>query len=813
MDPDRTPLTGTIAGRYEIRREAGRGGMAVVYLAWDLRHDRPVALKVLRPEIGRLLGADRFLREIQIAAHLAHPHVLGVIDSGVIEVEGGGSLPYYVMPFVQGQSLGVRLTETPPLGTGEAISIAAEVADALQYAHGCGVIHRDIKPANILLQEGHALVADFGIAKMLAEGAGSGSATGLAIGTPGYMSPEQFSVDQPVDGRSDVYSLGCVLREMLSGAPRSPGHQALGATVSPALRQVIERALAPSPADRYPGAAELRDALNDLRTPGGILRTTGAKRRVARLAAAAVVALLAVLVATQLPLAGGRGDSVRPTRILVAYFKDLAGDDGQSIADQITESLADRLQAVPDLVVTASTAVAPYRGAPIDSLRIRFPVDRVVTGTVSRSGDSTTVVARIVDPANGRLLQAKTFRAGPEPHITGLVDGLSAFVRETLWQEMLRAQRRRQVPDDSAWRLVEQATVLRQEAEDAIVFRADRQGFKALDRADSLFAAAQLRDRRSVLIPLEIATTAERRAFLSAYIRQDLIDVPGDLPDPRAAGQAALDVIGRVLKKHPRTAEAHELRGEVLLRLSLWSGEDSSLAAAVADLELAKTIAPKRVRAWVELSQGYLLQGRYPESQLAVAEAGKVDGFQLHRKDLLRRRFELALLTGDSTGAVQACREAIGQWRGDERFADCEVELWGRFGSDRASAVRALAITDSLARVERGGLSPALRALWSGAVLARAGLGDSSDRVAARALAALGLGQRLPSVLLVEAAGLRLLRGDPDSALALIAFAVRANGLEAHYVRGAPWFKEARRDRRFVAALQGISPREAAGRP
>ena len=278
MDPDRTPLTGTIAGRYEIRREAGRGGMAVVYLAWDLRHDRPVALKVLRPEIGRLLGADRFLREIQIAAHLAHPHVLGVIDSGVIEVEGGGSLPYYVMPFVQGQSLGVRLTETPPLGTGEAISIAAEVADALQYAHGCGVIHRDIKPANILLQEGHALVADFGIAKMLAEGAGSGSATGLAIGTPGYMSPEQFSVDQPVDGRSDVYSLGCVLREMLSGAPRSPGHQALGATVSPALRQVIERALAPSPADRYPGAAELRDALNDLRTPGGILRTTGAKR-------------------------------------------------------------------------------------------------------------------------------------------------------------------------------------------------------------------------------------------------------------------------------------------------------------------------------------------------------------------------------------------------------------------------------------------------------------------------------------------------------------------------------------------------------
>ena len=831
MDLDRTPLTGTIAGRYEIRREAGRGGMAVVYLAWDLRHDRPVALKVLRPEIGLLLGADRFLREIQIAAHLAHPHILGVIDSGLLEVEGGGSLPYYVMPFMEGQSLAERLAREPQLPADEALRIAAEVADALQYAHGSGVIHRDIKPANILLQEGHALVADFGIARMLAERSSTGTTAGVAIGTPNYMSPEQFLADLPVDGRSDVYSLGCVLYEMLSGEPPFTGStpQAISARhqlerprdlrvvrpdLPPAIQQAVGRALAKVPADRYTSATEFRDTLNRLRATSEAFGTAQTTRRVPWLAAAtAVVAILVAMAVWQFRPTGGGGEAAAPTRIVVAYFQDLTGGGLQAVADEITESLTDRLQAIPDLAVTASAMVAPYRGAPPDSLRARFPADRLVTGTVGRSGDSTTVTARIVDPTSGRLLATKTFKAAPAPAVAGLVENLSAFIRETLWQHIQQAARRRQVTNDSTWQLVERARVLREEAEDAVVVRADREGFKALDRADSLLLAARRRDGKSVLVPLEIARTAERRAFLAEYIQQlDLVRNRNDLPDPAAAQTAALGVLDQVLREHPQDPEAHEFRGEIWLGLYRVTGTDSLLRAAIADLEQAKTLAPGRARSWSELSQAYQLAGRYPESQLAIEQGTKVDVFQVNRKDLLRGRFETALLLAEYPTADSACRAALSQWPDDQRFSDCELELWGRSRSDRGSGARALAMTDSLARIERNGLLTALRTLWAGAILARAGLGDSADRVAAQVLRTLAPSD-MGSSLLIEVANLRLTRGDRDSALALIAVAVRINRLLVPYLRNAPWFKDGRTDPRFDAALAGISPREAAGRP
>ena len=206
-------LQHALVDRYRLERELGRGGMATVYLAPDLKHGRPVALKVLRPELSNALGADRFLREIGIAGRLQHPHILSLHDSG----EAGGTL-YYAMPLVEGESLRARLAREIQLDVTEAVGIASQVADALVYAHAAGVLHRDIKPENILLSAGHATVADFGIARALdTVGSERLTETGLALGTPSYMSPEQAAGSQALDARSDLYALGCVLFEMLAG--------------------------------------------------------------------------------------------------------------------------------------------------------------------------------------------------------------------------------------------------------------------------------------------------------------------------------------------------------------------------------------------------------------------------------------------------------------------------------------------------------------------------------------------------------------------------------------------------------------------
>src|SRR4051812_3925315 len=261
-------LATALAGRYQLEREIGRGGMATVHLALDLRHHRRVAIKVLREELAAAVGADRFLEEIRVTASLQHPHILPLFDSGSAE-----GLVWYVMPFVEGETLRSRLARERRLPVEDALQLVREMADALDYAHRHGIVHRDVKPENVLLQSGHALIADFGIALALEHaGAGRLTRTGITLGTPSYMAPEQAAGNLPIDARTDVYALGAVLHEMLAGdSPfASASHREMQrnamnepsialatrrADVSPSLNAAVRRALAKEPDDRFPSAA------------------------------------------------------------------------------------------------------------------------------------------------------------------------------------------------------------------------------------------------------------------------------------------------------------------------------------------------------------------------------------------------------------------------------------------------------------------------------------------------------------------------------------------------------------------------------
>jgi serine/threonine-protein kinase len=311
-----------LSDRYGIERELGRGGMATVYLAEDLKHRRQVAVKVLHPELGEVLGKERFLREIETAARLSHPHILPVHDSG----EAGGFL-FYVMPLATEESLRERLDREKQLPIDDALRIAREVADALSYAHSHGVVHRDIKPENILLSSGHAVVADFGIAKAVSAAGGDKlTETGMAVGTPSYMSPEQAAGEEALDGRTDLYALGCVLYEMLAGQPPFTGpttesviRQHLTAE-APAISHVrpavpaeivgiVQRALAKTPADRFSPAAQFAEALVTPSQTQPVAHSRAPRPWIPAVAGVAVVAVLAIA-GVVFMRGGGGGDDI-----------------------------------------------------------------------------------------------------------------------------------------------------------------------------------------------------------------------------------------------------------------------------------------------------------------------------------------------------------------------------------------------------------------------------------------------------------------------------------------------------------------------
>ena len=412
-------LAAALSDRYRIEREIGAGGMATVYLAHDLKHDRAVALKVLRPELEPMLGAERFEREIRLAARLQHPHILTVLDSG----DNAGQL-WFTMPYVPGEGLRARLQRERQLPVRDAVRIAREAAQALQYAHEQGVVHRDIKPDNILLtSDGSVLVADFGIARAVdAASTAPLTRSGMSIGTPAYMSPEQASGDEVVDARTDVYSLGVVLYELLAGEPpftgatahalmlkrltlAPPSVRVVRPAVSESLDLAIQHALAPVPGDRLPSAAALVDALDAITAERAVTTTASSRRRTLATRPALPALALGLILGAGVLFAWRRGAEpaalqpaavAAPARIAVLPFENLGDTADAYFADGVTDAVRGKLTALPALQVIARASSVQYRqtGKTPRAIAGELGVRYLLTGTVrwARGADGVSRV-------------------------------------------------------------------------------------------------------------------------------------------------------------------------------------------------------------------------------------------------------------------------------------------------------------------------------------------------------------------------------------------------------------------------------------
>ena len=418
-------LRTALSGRYLIERELGRGGMATVYLARDVSHARPVAVKVMQRDLVAPAGAERFLHEIRFAAQLTHPHVLGVHDSG--EADG---LLYYVMPYVDGETLRARLARTGALPLADAVRLLRELADALAYAHARGVVHRDLKPENVLLSGGHAMVADFGIARALAvatqpagEDAARLTATGVSLGTPAYMAPEQAVGDRNADHRADLYALGVVAYEMLAGvhpfAARSA--QALvtahlteapaplaarRADVPPALAALVEHLLAKDPAARLQGANVVVEALDAVSASPA--RTPVGRRRAAFAVAATLVAVAsAASYAARHRMTTAPADTTAIRTLAVLPFVNTSGNVADDyFSDGMTDELAHALARLPGLRIAGRTSSYSFKGKAATAQEVGRALDvgALVEGTVRRAGDRLRVTTQLVGTRDGKVL-------------------------------------------------------------------------------------------------------------------------------------------------------------------------------------------------------------------------------------------------------------------------------------------------------------------------------------------------------------------------------------------------------------------------
>ncbi|MFI5209904.1 MAG: protein kinase [Gemmatimonadales bacterium] len=634
MESPRESLTAALADRYRIERELGQGGMATVYLAHDLRHDRKVAVKVLRPELAAVIGAERFLSEIKTTAKLNHPHILPVFDSG--QVEGPGSKDegvqpstfdlrpsaylYYVMPYVEGETLRERMTREKTLPVEEAVRLTREVADALAYAHAHDVVHRDIKPENILLQSGHAIVADFGIARAVTT-AGSERLTqaGTALGTPAYMSPEQSAGERDVDGRSDLYSLASVLYEMLAGEPPFTGPTIDAILVQrftrPAPRVSVKRSSVPRAIDAALHRAMARAAEDRFAT---------VERFVAALSS------------------GAPGSDVERDRsIAVLPFTNMSGDpENEYFSDGISEEIINALAQLPGLRVAARTSAFSFKGKNTDHRTIgdQLNVGTLLEGSVRKAGGRIRITAQLINVADGYQLWSERYDR-ELTDVFAIQDEIANAIAERL-KVTLRVGAESQ--------LVRPATVNVEAYDLYLKGRAlTRQRGPALLRAVECFEEAIGLDPRSALAHAELSEALLLMAFYGLVPPAEIRD-RARLATARALELDATEASAQtVLGLYSLLAELDRARASAAFARAVTldpSDADAQVFqavfdlcyvqrandAAVAQLRRVLTLDPLNANAWGQLTIVLSWAGMHEEAAVQARHAIELDSIAFY---------------------------------------------------------------------------------------------------------------------------------------------------------------------------------------
>ena len=826
-------LAAALNGRFVIDRELGSGGMATVYLARDLVNDRDVALKLLDPDLAVAVGAERFRREIEIARRLDHPHILPVWEAG----EAAGSL-FYTMPYLRGESLRVRLDREGQLPVDEAVRLACETAEALAHAHAQDVVHRDIKPENILLEDGHAVVADFGIARAVSDSDEAKlTKTGVAVGTPTYMSPEQAFGERQIDGRSDVYSLACVLYEMLAGQPPFTGASAQAVMARHSMEQVpqlsivrssvpehiedaIVRALAKTRADRFPSAADFAAAL---RAPGarGKRRSTrpGSVDRRQRRMRRAIYAALSLL-----PIAGvgygvwsasggaDRADArtadevARAKRVAVLYFDDLSADGALApVADGLTEALIGELSRVGELTVTSRNGVARFRGGAVrlDSAAQALDVGTLVKGSVEpAAGGRVRITVGLRDAAGDRVEGAAASFELPATQLLAardsVIDGVSRVLRQRLGQELELKRTRAGTRSLEAWTLVQRAARTRLQADSARVAGDTAGAARGLDAADALLAAAAARD------PAWAEPVVGRGRL--AYERAERTAV--QLERVRWIEQG-LAHAARALAMSPRSSEAHELRGSLRLltvQRDLEPDGDAArrqLADAIADLKAATESDPSNAVAWQRLAMASYQQPDFTGAALAAQRAYKADAWLAEAPDVLDLLLSTAYDREKFADAGKWCAEGHRRFPRDRRFVECQLWMLSVPGA-RVDVAAAWRLVDTLRAVTPAAdweLAGRQARLLVGGGIGRAGLRDSAWRVMERARASADVDPDR-ELMTVETA-MRAILGDRAGALRLTREFLAANPAHREGLARSTswWWRDLRRDPEWRALV------------
>jgi serine/threonine-protein kinase len=807
-------VAAALAERYLIEAELGRGGTATVYLAQDLRQGHRVAVKVLYPELAASLGPERFLREIEIAAGLAHPHILPLHDSG--EAEG---FLYYVMPYVDGESLRHRLRREIQMPVEEALRIAREVAEALSYAHQRGIVHRDIKPENILLEGDHAFVADFGVARAIETAASERlTETGLAVGTAVYMSPEQAGATSHVDGRSDIYSLGCVLFEMLAGEPPFSGGtpqaviakhmqapvpdlRVVRSTVSSELQHVVETALAKVPADRFATAERFIEAL------GATLSGSVSPRRRRAVITGGVALLTAVTLAAlvlsrtrphggparaeALPLSG-------PPRIAVLYFDDLSADSGlRHIADGLTEELIYELSGVSAFRVISRNGVQPYRGrrVPLDSMIAALRVSTVIDGSVQRQGDRIRVRVQLIDAGSDTYVDSLSVEQRLDDPVTferNVAQELAAGLR----REMGRDVRLRTAPlgtgSAMASELSRKAQQAREEAREITESPHAEDvhtALEALQRADSLLALAGKADPRWSRLWIDRGWVAADRAGL-------LIGAPRV-----AALREGLQLAEVAVRRAPDSAEALELRGtlreRLVVELQAAPDEPDRLRKAETDLRAALDRDSTLTRAWATLSDLLWSKGSTAQAAIAARRALREDTYLAEAPEIYNQLFFADLMLGNFPEAGEWCRRGRLTLPYQWLFVECELTLMRHDAAARPnpdSAWKLVAVLERLdppdrAKSEGRAYHTIYRRVVAATISARAGRQDIARAEIARARRATKGDTTLDMDLNYDEAYLRSVLGERRRTAELLRAYIKARPLSRDYLARDPLLK------------------------